>query len=350
MKPYISVIIPIYNVETYLNKSIKSVLNQTLKNIEVILVDDGSSDKSGQIIEKYGEEDSRIVVIHQKNQGVSAARNAGMSIAKGQYIGFIDPDDWIEEDMYELLYLKAIADNCDIVICDFLMEDINGYILEVIKHPFRSNVLMEQDGINQEICKQLLVAGIFTSVNNKIYLRLYLEENKIKFLAEINIREDYFFNMDLFNYSKRVFYISTPYYHYQDVPNSALKRYDKNKFESVIKLYQYKIAYSEQWNINSREIRHKMSSDFLKEVKDVVLHVYDDNNSDNFKSKVKRIRNIVTNPIVVKSFDDYNYESNKEKNSKIEVIIINLMKNKSVILLSIISLIANIKHRVSFIK
>ncbi|MBZ9687727.1 glycosyltransferase [Clostridium estertheticum] len=350
MKPYISVIIPIYNAEKYLNKSINSVLNQTIKNIEVILVDDGSSDKSGQIIDKYEEEDSRIVVIHQKNQGVSVARNAGMSIANGQYIGFIDPDDWAQEEMYEVLYSKAIKNNCDIVICDFQMEDINGHISEVIKHPFKSGVLMEQDIIKDEICMQMLIAGIFTSVNNKIYLRSYLEENKIRFLPGINIREDYFFNMDLFNYSKRVFYISTPYYHYQNVPNSASKQYHKHEFEVVLKLYEYKIMYLENWKLNSREVRYKMSSDFLREVKDVAMYVFDSSNLDNFKSKVEKIRSIVNNPTVEKSFDDYKYENIIYKNSIIEDIIINLLKNKSVILLSTMSLIANIKHRISLKK
>ncbi len=346
MKPNISVIMPIYNVEKYLDKSINSVLNQTLKNIEVILVDDGSSDKSGQIIDKYGKEDSRIVIIHQKNQGVSAARNAGMAISKGQYIGFIDPDDWIDEDMYEVLYKTAITNKCDIVICDFQMEDISGNILDVSKHPFKSGILMEQDSIKDEICKQFLVAGFFTSANNKIYLRSYLEENKIKFPVNINLREDYFFNMDLFNYAKGVFYISKPYYHYQDIPNSALKTYHKNIFEMVIKLYEYKIMYSKIWNINSKEIKYKMASDFLREVKDIIMHVFDTNNSDNFKSKVNKIKSIVNNPTVKNSFADYKYQNIIYKKSKITDVIINLIESKSVIVLSIISMVADKKHRI----
>jgi len=336
---------PIYNVEKYLDKSINSILNQTLKNIEVILVDDGSSDKSGEIIDKYGEEDSRIVIIHQKNQGVSAARNAGMAIAKGQYVGFIDPDDWIDEDMYEGLYKAANINSCDVVICDFQMEDIDGNILEISKHPFDSGIFMEEDSIKDEICKQFLVAGFFTSANNKIYLRSYLEENKIKFHVDINLREDYFFNMELFNYAKRVIYIAKSYYHYQDIPNSALKTYHKNVFEVVIKLYDYKIMYSKIWNINSKEIKNKMSSDFLREIKDIVMHMFNANNSDNFKCKVKKIKSIVNNPIVEKSFEDYKDKNIKSRNGIITNSILYLIESKSVIVLSAISMVANIKHR-----
>ena len=100
----ISVIIPIYNVEKYLTKCIESVINQTYKNLEIILVNDGSTDNSKEIIDKYSSIDSRIKVINKKNGGLSDARNVGIELAKGEYITFLDSDDWIELNMYEKLY------------------------------------------------------------------------------------------------------------------------------------------------------------------------------------------------------------------------------------------------------
>ena len=114
----LSIIMPIYNTGKYLHKCIKSILSQTLTNFELILVDDGSVDESGQICDEYAAKDARIKVIHKKNEGVSIARNTGIEVAAGEYIGFIDSDDWIESDMYEKLYNLAKSKECDIVMCD----------------------------------------------------------------------------------------------------------------------------------------------------------------------------------------------------------------------------------------
>ena len=101
--PRLSVIVPVYNVETFLPACIDSILSQTFRDLELILIDDGSPDACGRICDKYAEKDTRVRVIHQENRGVSAARNAGLQIASGEYIGFVDPDDWITPEMYAML-------------------------------------------------------------------------------------------------------------------------------------------------------------------------------------------------------------------------------------------------------
>lgn len=113
----ISIIVPVYNVEKYLEKCVDSILNQTFKDFELILVDDGSPDNSGLICDQYAEKDSRVKVIHKENGGLSSARNAGIDIARGKYLGFIDSDDYIAEDMYELLYNNIIREKADLSIC-----------------------------------------------------------------------------------------------------------------------------------------------------------------------------------------------------------------------------------------
>lgn len=104
--PLISIIIPVYNVEHYLDKCLESVCGQTYTNLEIILVDDGSTDKSGEICDAYAAKDARIKVIHQENVGQSAARNVALEVAQGDFLGFVDSDDWIEPDMYRFLYLS----------------------------------------------------------------------------------------------------------------------------------------------------------------------------------------------------------------------------------------------------
>lgn len=115
--PLISVIVPIYNVEPYIRKCLNSIITQTYRNLEIILVDDGSTDSCGLICDDYAARDSRIKAIHKQNGGVSSARNAGLRAATGEYIGWVDPDDWIEPDMFEYLLSNALAYSTDITVC-----------------------------------------------------------------------------------------------------------------------------------------------------------------------------------------------------------------------------------------
>ena len=118
--PLISVIVPVYKVEKYLNQCIESVLAQTYQNLEIILVDDGSPDRSGEICEEYAKKDTRIRVLHKSNGGLSTARNTGLQIISGAYIAFLDSDDYLAPDMYETLYRELIENDADIAVCGFV--------------------------------------------------------------------------------------------------------------------------------------------------------------------------------------------------------------------------------------
>ena len=122
-KEKISVIIPVYNVEKYLKRCLDSVINQTYKNLEIILIDDGSTDNSGKICDEYAEKDKRIIVVHKENNGVSEARNNGLDICTGGYIGFIDSDDWVAKNYFEILLEKIRCNHSDISYCDYLRTD-----------------------------------------------------------------------------------------------------------------------------------------------------------------------------------------------------------------------------------
>ncbi len=125
MNDTISIIVAVYNVEKYIDRCIKSILNQTYRNIEILLIDDGSSDASGRICDQYKDSDDRIVVIHKKNGGLVSARKAGLNIARGEYIGFIDGDDWVEKDLYEKLIIRIKNTDSDFVESGLFFEDSN---------------------------------------------------------------------------------------------------------------------------------------------------------------------------------------------------------------------------------
>ena len=161
--PKISVIVPVYNVENYISKCIESIINQTYANLEIIIVDDGSTDKSGDICNYYAKKDERIIHIHQENQGMSIARNNALDIAKGEYIGFVDSDDWIEPNMYYTLYDNAIAYDADISMCNFYYVYNSGQ-----KSPYsnENDDIKVLDGIYK-------IAHNIRLSNNCIWNRLY---------------------------------------------------------------------------------------------------------------------------------------------------------------------------------
>lgn len=147
--PLVSVIVPIYNVEKYLPKCLDSILSQILDNIEVIGVDDGSTDRSGEILDMYARKDSRVRAIHQLNAGLGPARNAGLSIARGRYVGFIDSDDWVLGDMFIRLFKAAESSGADVVTCGYEIWT-DGQFAERKPHPLAGSVLTSSQEIDEQ--------------------------------------------------------------------------------------------------------------------------------------------------------------------------------------------------------
>jgi glycosyltransferase involved in cell wall biosynthesis len=137
--PKVSIIVPIYNVAGYLARSIQSLRDQTLEDLEIILVNDGSTDNSLCICEEHAKSDCRIQIIDKSNGGVSSARNVGLEVATGEYIGFVDPDDWVEPSMYESMYTKLTQTGTDLCMCNFIMEYPNRSVPVAL--PFGNQVL-----------------------------------------------------------------------------------------------------------------------------------------------------------------------------------------------------------------
>lgn len=220
--PKISIIIPVYNAESYIDRCLDSIANQTFCDYEVILVDDGSLDRSGDVCEEYAKHDTRIKVYHKENEGVSKTRQFGLEHSRGEYVIHIDPDDWVESSMLEGLYDKAIKENVDMVICDFFMnEKKESYIKQEPKELSASSVLNE------------LFINLHGSCCNKLVRRSCFEKYSISFPSTFNLYEDLYVNACLLCNDIKIAYLNKAYYHYMISVSdtSVTKRIDKKSLE-----------------------------------------------------------------------------------------------------------------------
>lgn len=223
MTPKISIIVPVYNTEKYLNQCIKSILCQTYQNIEIILVDDESPDNCGRVCDDYAKIDDRIIVIHQKNTGVSGARNSGLEVASGNYIGFVDSDDWIGREMYEVMLNLSLKYDLDIVECsvnetDFEIEFKNPKIDVKFENPFEA------------------LERIIKNSDFSVWRRLYKKESikDTRFLLN-RTSEDVYFTLENIVKIDKMGYYDFPFYNYRSNPTGITKsRYNFKRFDDSI--------------------------------------------------------------------------------------------------------------------
>lgn len=205
--PLISIIVPVYKVEQYLEKCIKSILAQTYTNFELILVDDGSPDSCPEICEEYAKIDNRIVVIHKENGGLSDARNAGLDIAKGAYIGFVDSDDYIAPEMYEVLLKQMQTDQSEMACCNYLQVDENDIPYENQELPLRDGCI-DQSGAFVFLTRY---GGYYGIACNKLYRREVFDEIRYPYGRKF---EDFFIIFKVLDKCQRISHVSLPMYYY----------------------------------------------------------------------------------------------------------------------------------------
>lgn len=232
----ISIIIPVYNVSQYLNECIQSVINQSYQNFECILIDDGSSDGSEIICDQWTQHDNRIRVIHQPNQGVSKARNKGIAEAQGEYIAFIDSDDWIDSNYLNTLLRPIEESNVDLVVCGLQQH----YSNETFKnYSYKTGIIhIERQDTKAftDINKKFLLFGPVI----KLYKRTIIQTHNIHFPPEYTYGEDLLFNYNYLEYVKVIYIIDQCLYHYRIIGNGTLS--------SIKRINQFEIDYA-QWNI-----------------------------------------------------------------------------------------------------
>lgn len=236
MDPLISIIVPVYQAERYLEKCIDSILSQTLRSFELILINDGSPDNSGKMCDSFAEKDERIKVIHKQNSGPAATRNVGIKLARGAYIGFVDADDYIEPDMYEKLYKAADTFDAEVVICNSVV--FSADYSQISRHGLIANERLDHLGIRCNIIRKYYDGdnAALVALHNKLYKTAFIRSNKL-FLDEQRVRaEDYWFNMEAYRRASAVVAIDAALYHYRsDNPQSVMKMYRDNQFVMFLK-------------------------------------------------------------------------------------------------------------------
>lgn len=242
-KPKVSVVVPMYNTEAYLRCCVDSLLKQTIDDIEVILVDDGSPDGCGEIAEQYARLDGRVKVVHRKNGGLGPARNSGLEIAAGEYIGFVDSDDWVEEDMYERLYRAAREAQAQVVFSE-LKRVVHGVPQKWSSHPLAGRILHDDEEIFElrrsfygALPNKLKDEPVPVSACPNIYSRQLIDSSGIRFRA---IRsEDILFNMDICRAADCVTAIDgAPYCYRKDDQESITKTFRASTVDAYITFFE----------------------------------------------------------------------------------------------------------------
>lgn len=259
-QPLISIIIPVYNVERYLAQCLDSVINQTYRNLEIICVNDGTRDSSGQILEQYAQKDGRIVVIVQENQGLSGARNTGLKHVHGKYIMFVDSDDWIELETCEEAVIAAEKHNADLVMWSYVREfeheskekymfwdDESVFETEKVKNQLHRRVC----GLLGEELRHPEYSNAIETAWGKLYLAEKIIGNKVEFVDTKEIgTEDALFNLYALGYIKCAVYLRRCLNHYRKTNQGSLtKNYNEKLFERWQRLFGYMRQYIQENNL-----------------------------------------------------------------------------------------------------
>lgn len=223
--PKISIIVPIYKAEDYLHRCVDSLLAQTFQDFEILLIDDGSPDKSGEICDIYALKDSRVRVFHKENGGVSSARQLGIDNASGEYTIHADPDDWVEPTMLEELYATSKKEDADMVICDYY-EDYTDKSIYIKQEPSS----LDSDIVLKELFKKL-----YGSCWNKLIKRSCYNKYNVSFPLDLTCNEDLYVCVSLLKHPIIVAYLPKAFYHYtQDVNSNSLVKRQKSYEERLL--------------------------------------------------------------------------------------------------------------------
>lgn len=331
----ISVIIPIYNAEKYLAECLKSVVEQTFTDFEIICINDGSSDGSLRILQDFRKKDERIKIIDQKNAGVSAARNAGLKLATCKYIGFVDSDDTLEKNFFETLFVAAQENNADIV---FSRELSSSDTLSPEKIYSRSD-------IRSEILPLYFKQDNYNPIWNKLYAASIIKENNILFPVDRTHGEDGEFNIKFLYHSECLKVIAYSGYHYRETPGSATRNVAGFNF-----LQHAVDTYHKDWSeltadfIPPAVMKHLKKERFINNILSQIYICVNPENLLSFRERWKRLSKIVQHPLVGEVFAERNAEL-QTGFSRYQKELYKGIKKKSVITLYLLSMYSYYRNR-----
>ncbi len=249
----VSVIIPVYGVERYLARCVDSILRQTYNDLEIILVDDGSPDNCPVICDEYAQKDERVRVVHKKNGGLSSARNAGLSIATGEYVCFFDSDDFIEADMLEKLVSGIEENGDDVCVCGYYVDDVDEQENVLSSRTVCPNFSYMQSDFSLEEYESIL--GWCGYAWNKLYRRNVLEKGDFRFDEGISLVEDLLFNQKIFCCGTKIRFLSYSGYHYVQRKRETLGvKYYENYFQLKMRALAAKSLILQNWGVSQERI------------------------------------------------------------------------------------------------
>lgn len=268
MSPKVSIIVPCYNTEVYLDRCVKSLVQQTLKDIEIILVDDGSPDCVPEICDRWALQDSRITVIHKKNEGLGMACNTGIEAAKGEFIAFCDSDDWVDAEMYETMYNATTAYDVQMVLTGIKRVDINGNVIGQLPHRKYIEVLKTREHI-ETLALDMIASTpsiredrtIQMSAKVVLYSHMIIKFYNCRFVNERKVpSEDLHFNLNFLSHCNRVCSLPYRFYNYLVNANSISRKPNPNRFFMCKMLYYYiekecrKLNFKEEFIIRNQRL------------------------------------------------------------------------------------------------
>ncbi|RJE91161.1 glycosyltransferase [Paenibacillus sp. 1011MAR3C5] len=307
MKPIISIVVPIYNMEAYLPRCLDSLLAQTYPLFEIITVNDGSTDGSLAVLKRYAAADTRVQIIDSVNRGVAAARNLGLASCRGEYIGFVDPDDWVDREMYGEMHAAALEHNADIVMCAYTREF--GTHANPKPFPLPDMTFLRGDEVQSGMTRRLIgPIGAETAspehldawgtVWSKLYRSELLKESGIAFedLSVIGSNEDTLFNVAAFRKASSFLFLNRPYYHYWRAnEDSITTRHKPDHLKRFLVQYE-KLEEAFGDCPNDAEYRKALSNRVALNVMGLGLNIISHSNPASLKGKLDQIKGLLSQP------------------------------------------------------
>ena len=309
----VSIIVPVFNSEKYLSRCIESILNQTYDNIELILINDGSTDTSGSTCDSYAANDSRVRVVHQANSGVSAARNAGIHVATGDYFQFVDSDDYIDANMTAIMAAALEKNAASVAICGYKRIDpLTGQCMQKISS--------EQEGFYSHdemlgIFDDLYLRWLINIAWNKMYLARIIKDNSLAFEKDIDPAEDIFFNLGVIKKGNGFEIISECLYNYviYDYGSTLSSKIRPNVYEIHKLLLETIMSLYEASPADSSQI-HKLEMDYTRGLMTrIILQLAVLQNWENYRSYLEKAREIRADVVLIKSINGLETKSGQER-------------------------------------
>ena len=339
----VSIVIPVYNADRYLKSCVESLLSQTMKECEFIFVNDGSTDSSRTIIESYMEQDSRIILLNQENQGVSAARNAGISAASGTYVAFVDADDTVDSDMYETIYKAALESDCDIVITNF--ENQCGPHKMTVKYPFVAGKVLSTEEINTVILPYFVISDDCHSSWNKLYRRELLSMHRLSFPYRVTLGEDGMFNMEVFSHAQSVMYLDYTGYRYRESEGSATRNIVANDyFARAVEVLNSPLPPKFAERLKQRDLSELKAIRFIRTVT-AITHMYMEPNANlNLRTRTAYVYKMLKSPQLQMALPHF-YKKEYPELGRYQQVMTNFMRSKNIVGIYLIALYSRIRNK-----